>query len=123
MLAWWARELNRPYGNSVTYRMDYVARCPEPGHPGRCEYELLGGAGTTVRVVPDLPPARTTIWHTAFTLSRRSPALPGTVLELLDGLATVNFLPLPTLLRAVLVTRLDRDGGPLTDKTAEDVAT
>src|SRR5689334_14659200 len=37
VLAWWGRELERPYGAVHSYRMDYRVGCPSPGHRSPCE--------------------------------------------------------------------------------------
>ncbi|GIJ32867.1 transglutaminase domain-containing protein [Micromonospora sediminimaris] len=98
VLAWWIRELERPA--AVTrYRMDYVARCPEPGHAGPCRYRLA---------VPEddwhetgaVPQDGAVLHSVTFDRPRRWPELPAALLGLLDETRHIRFLWLPETLRA-----------------------
>jgi hypothetical protein len=98
VLAWWARELERPYGEVHSYRLDYRAGCPSPGHRSACEFSLLRPGPKRLRVVRDQS-AGTTLHSELFTLARTWPELPDRLLDLLHSLSTVSFLRLPEPLR------------------------
>lgn len=98
VLAWWIREQGRPYGDVSCYMMDYRLGCPRPGHPGSCEYSLLVPGGQRIRIART-DPAEATLHTARFELSRRWPALPRSLRQLIDAAARIRFLRLPDPLR------------------------
>jgi hypothetical protein len=107
VLTWWVRELERPYPAAVSYRLDYVAGCPDTVHDGSCTYSLLHPAGRRAyrlrRGDRTEPLASAT-----FTLPRTWPPLPAEARELLDGVADVRFMRLPDALRWDVAFMLSR---------------
>jgi hypothetical protein len=98
VLAWWTRELGRPYGETVRYRMDYLLGCPEPEHSGACHYSLLEVGGHRAEV--ERRDRGTAPRHSVeFRLQRRCPALPDPLRELIDEISGIRFLRLPDPLR------------------------
>lgn len=96
VLSWWFRELERP-GADARYRMDYVARCPDPGHDEPCRYRLA---------VPEddwhethAPAAGGVLHSVTFDRPRTWPELPAALLDLLAETRHIRFLWLPETLR------------------------
>jgi hypothetical protein len=98
MLGWWVRELERPTGDTAAYRLDYGVECPAQGHPSPCRYGVLLPVDRRIRKdVPD--PSPCVIANATFSLLRRWPPLPPTVIDLLDEVRTVRFMRLPLALQ------------------------
>lgn len=98
VLAWWAREVERPYGDRVTYRLDYRVGCPSPGHSGDCHYSLLVPHATRTEVSRSSQEV-TLLGSATFRLPRRWPAPPPELVALVDELADMQFVRLPWSLR------------------------
>jgi len=98
MLAWWTRELSRPYGEFASYRMDYVACCPEPHHAGECNYRIVEPDSSLVDITSNDPSLQ--VRHSAtLTIRRKWPEFPPNMLELIDSVRDIGFLWLPGVLR------------------------
>ncbi|MEV6927329.1 transglutaminase domain-containing protein [Dactylosporangium sp. NPDC051485] len=98
-MRYWDRILNRPAGDRREFLVDYLARCPLPGHGGDCE--MTCGTPDGVVAVPwsaaefDRP-----LVTTAVTLHNDWPDLPPGLVELIGELADVEFYRLPRLMKA-----------------------
>lgn len=98
LLAWWTHELSRPYGEFTSYRMDYVARCPQPHHAGECTYRIVEPNSSFVEITSNDPSPQ--VRHsTTLTIRRKWPELQPNMLELIDSVRDIGFLWLPGDLR------------------------
>ncbi len=95
---WWIRELGRPYGDTVRYRLDYLPGCPDPEHPGPCRYSLLGYGGERVEVT-GVPGSAAPLYSLQFRLDRRPSTLPARLRRLVDEVAGIQFVRLHDPLR------------------------
>ncbi|NUR63325.1 MAG: transglutaminase domain-containing protein [Catenulispora sp.] len=94
MLQWWARELNRQYGEVHSYRVDVVAQCPSPRPCGKCEFSVLRPDLPRLRVVT-FAESPTKLHSEVFTLARSWPQLPAKVLELIDDYSWLKYMQIP----------------------------
>jgi hypothetical protein len=94
MLHWWARELNRRYGDTHSYRVDVVAQCPSPRPCGKCEFSVLRPDAPRLRVVTSAE-SPTKLHSEVFTLARSWPQLPSKVLELIDDFSWLEYTHIP----------------------------
>ncbi|GAA4838567.1 transglutaminase domain-containing protein [Kitasatospora terrestris] len=94
VLSWWARELDRPYGDFHTYELEYIASCPDPRHPGTCDYRVLRPDRPRLSATRSAPDP-STLHRESFTLPRIWPDLPPAVQELIEGFSRLSYLRLP----------------------------
>lgn len=98
VLRQWVRELELPYGESVSYRVEYLTQCPKRGHPGVCTFSFLEPGLTRAEVLSENQ--KTRVRHSSIlTLSRKWPALPQVVREIIDITQEISFAILPDSLR------------------------
>jgi hypothetical protein len=111
----WANALRRNDGQElVRARIGLAPRCPAPGHPGVCTFELLQpgggrrartGSGNGTDVLDAVEVALPGVW----------PELPGPVRDLVDEVADLDFFLLPEVIRwdpeFMLTTRIADCGG------------
>jgi hypothetical protein len=91
-LKWWGRELRRPYGPVSSYCLEFFADCPDPPHCGQCSFTIHGrqiSIPAMNRRDTDTP-----IHSEIFNLRRVWPALPPSIVELIDEFKDVTFLRL-----------------------------
>jgi hypothetical protein len=97
----WPAILKRlPEPGPVTYRIEYDVTCPDPGHPGDCEYAVMvPGGQRRIRVGRPAPEGPLT----AFDVVRptRWPALPDAARAVVDSVRDVAFVRLPRRRRAI----------------------
>ncbi|MDF3290311.1 transglutaminase domain-containing protein [Streptomyces silvisoli] len=98
VLGWWIRALERPCGEVVHYRMDYLPGCPLPEHAGSCHYSLLDRDGRRIKVTCE-PQSRKPLHSLSFQLSQRWPTLPAPLRRLVDEVADIRFVRLHEPLR------------------------
>ncbi|QMU78288.1 hypothetical protein GXW83_23860 [Streptacidiphilus sp. PB12-B1b] len=94
VLGWWARELERSYGDVHTYEVEYFAGCPDPRRCRGCRFSLLRPDQPRLQV--DLAPAGPAVlYRHRFPLARSWPDLPDTLVELIDDFSGIEYLQLP----------------------------
>jgi transglutaminase superfamily protein len=95
LLGWWARELERPYGESATYRVDYLVGCPQWDHQGACTFNVLRPGSTELSRTEYTSDDRGSEarYSRIFTLRRNWPPLPPAVREIIDhGTRGISFM-------------------------------
>lgn len=98
VLGWWVRELERPGGGAVSFRVSYVIGCTGGRHPGPCEFSLLTRDPERKVVVTDnVEPTERAVMH--FTLMREWPDLPAEAAAVIDEVSRISFIWIPRSLR------------------------
>jgi hypothetical protein len=92
MMRCWGRTMRRVARGPVTYRVEAHVRCPAPGHPGPCRYQVRTAHGTVERTATG--PSMVAVLRPKLR-PRAAAVLPGPVAELLREFEDLTYVRMP----------------------------